>query len=91
MSEYVQKAQRYAKQVLVFNVRGQEIVRRSAMCPIHTCQVSDFNGVTSEGWVFHCREKGGHKFLAKPDPQAPKTREETEEWLRKQRQRRLTD
>ena len=89
MSEVVKAAQRFASQRLVVNASGSEIIRRTAMCPTHTRLSSDFLGVTEEGWRFRCREKGGHDFLALPDPRAPKDMASVTKWMVAQRQERL--
>lgn len=76
-----------AQQVLVIDAAGAEAIRRSASCLIHNRQSSNYLGVTEEGWQFRCRE--GHLFTAAPDPKAPKSKEEIEKWLMRQRQQRL--
>lgn len=83
--QIVKTAQGYAVQTLVHTPSGHERVRRTAMCPTHTRQSSDFRGVNNGTWMFHCREKNGHPFYAHPDRQAPKTLAEIPAWEEKQR------
>ena len=89
MSEIVNKAQRFASMSLQVTATGKEVVRKRAMCPTHQRLTSDYVGATDEGWLFRCREKGGHDYLALHDPRAPKTQAQVEAWFIKQRQERM--
>jgi hypothetical protein len=89
MSEIVKQGQLYARQSLVVNPSGAEIIRRTAICPTHTRQSSQYLGATEQGWAFRCRE--GHDFYARPDSSAPKTADEVAAWVEKQRQVRLRE
>lgn len=60
----------------------KNLVRRTAMCMQHQRQTSRFLYPDERGWWFSCPE--GHKFVAKPDPHAPRTEPEIREWMKMQ-------
>lgn len=96
MSEIVKEAQSYAIQKLAHTPAGKEVIRRTAMCPIHTRMSNEFRGLQKdiEGklwWTFLCKEKGRHMFNAKPDRSAPTTVEGIEKWKAMQRQAMLKE
>ena len=65
-------------------------VRRYSFCPEHASRSSDFLGVGEDGWLFRCKETEGHlghTFVAKADPDAPRTPEEATRWLMLQKSR----
>ena len=61
-------------------------VTRYAICPDHETRTSLYIGPQESDedgkvyWLFKCRGKGGHQFLAIPDRTAPKNVEQVQGW-----------
>lgn len=83
-----------AHQELKVTAAGNEVVRRWAICPEHEQRSSQFLGPDTEGWLFRClgtRDHPSHQFHAAPDRTAPSDTAGVEEWMKKQRARRLRE
>ena len=81
-----------ATQELVVNKKGQEKVRRSAVCPTHEQRTHQYVGPVSTGWMFECQERESHMrhyFTAHPPKDAPKTQEQIGAWLDSKQQARI--
>lgn len=81
-----------ATQELVVNPKGNEVIRRSAICPTHEQKSSTYIGPTAQGWMFECHESTGHMrhyFSAKPPKDAPSKAEDVQQWMNEQRQARI--
>ncbi len=80
-----------ATQELTINGKGQEKIRRWAICPVHETKSSTYIGPTADGWLFACIGPGhmSHNFCAKPDKSAPKTIADTQAWLEAKRKERI--
>ncbi len=74
------------------------LVRRSATCPLHKKQSSEYMGMSfsksgADVWTFRCSAltqkgvKADHIFAARADPHAPKTTEGAMDWVLAQKQK----
>ncbi len=77
------------------------LIRRSAKCPVHDKQSSEFLGSSYSGysstgivtWKFRCTAltqkgvKADHIFAARADPHVPRTVEESLAWVLAQKQK----
>ncbi len=72
--------------------------RRTATCPLHKKQSSEYMGVSfstsgADVWKFRCTAltqkgvKADHIFVARADPSAPRTIEESLAWVLAQKQK----
>lgn len=77
------------------SLSSKGITVREAPCPLHPPKTVKSIGCRqfmgpqkdNEGhlvWAFKCKEKGGHIFIAEPDPTAPKTLKQVEGWKKRQ-------
>ncbi len=74
------------------------ITRRTATCPLHKKQSSEYMGVSfsesgADVWKFRCTAltqkgvKADHIFVARADPHAPRTPMEAIRWVNEQKQK----
>ncbi len=69
------------------------LIRRSAKCPVHDKQSSEYLGASESGWKFRCTAltqkgvKADHIFAARADPSAPRTTEGAMAWVLAQKQK----
>jgi len=75
---------KHAKQSVKHNKTGWDVIRTST-CEVHNQESNHFLGVTTEGWLFRCKETkihSGHTFASHPDMNAPQDAEGAAKWFR---------
>jgi len=75
---------KYAKQSTRHNKTGWDVIRTSA-CEVHNQGSTDFLGVTTEGWLFRCKETKihpAHTFASHPDMNVPQGAESAAKWFK---------
>jgi hypothetical protein len=83
-----------ATQELIVNPKGQEKIRRRAICPLHNQATVDYVAPNVHGWLFRCKETDEHEwhyFAAKVPKDVPTDTEGVKAWLETHRRARISD